>query len=130
MLKAVIAVRENDMPASTAASRHKVPSRTLRRYVLESMNEPRSTFFYYRHVSEVRARLDGFQLLPIDTATPTPTPTTLYTLTPTSTTPPPKKSNKDTRQLLLEGMVDMVGRTDSDGTVWLPLWYVDFLIKS
>ena len=120
MLKAVIAVRENDMPASTAASRHKVPSRTLRRYVLESMNEPRSTFFYYRHVSEVRARLDGFQLLPIDTATPTPT----------STTPPPQKSNKDTRQLLLEGMVDMVGRTDSDGTVWLPLWYVDFLIKS
>ena len=133
MLRAVLEVREHDRAASIVAAEYDIPARSLRRYVGESINEPRSEFFY-KDAEDIRWRLDGFQTL----APPSPPPVTIKELPAVEKAlppfkkkaPPPLEEIDDNHQkLMLETMVDMIGRTDRDGMVWVPLWYVEFMMN-
>ena len=100
----------------TVATEHDIPVRSLRRYVGESLNEPRSVFFY-KDVSDIQWRLDGFQAL-----TPPPPPAlTNITI---------EEDDDRHKKLMLETMVDMIGHTDRDGMVWVPLWYAEFMMNN
>ena len=117
MLRAVLEVREHDRAASIVSAEYDIPARSLRRYVGESINEPRSEFFY-KDAEDIRWRLDGFQTL----APPSPPPVSLKA-------PPLEEIDDNHQKLMLETMVDMIGRTDRDGMVWVPLWYVEFMMN-